>query len=113
MRKAIATLMTAVVLAAPVAQAEGTPITVEFQYDSTKLATEVGAKSVLKSIKAQAKKACTYAAPVTGSIRLDRSCRDDLVDQAIGKIRLAAVAEGEKAVYVFASLETEADTSNQ
>ncbi len=113
MRKAIVTFVSAVVLAVPVAQAEGTPITVELKYDSTMLATETGAKAVLQSIKAQATEACAYTKPVSGAHHVDRACRDDLVDKAIGKIRLAAVEDGEKAVYVFASLETETKTSNQ
>jgi|GEM_PF-2324363 len=113
MRKAIATLMTAVVLAAPVAQAEGTPITVDIKYDSKQLATEAGAKAVLKDITAQATKACRSTSPVTGAVRLDRTCRADLIEKAIGKIRLAAIEDGSKAVYVFASLETESDTVAQ
>lgn len=113
MRKTIATLITAAALVAPTAQAEGTPITVEMKYDSTLLTTEAGAKAVLKSIKAQATEACTSVRPVTGQIRLDRDCRDDLVEKGIGKIRLAAVEKGLPAVYVFASLDTDQETSNQ
>ena len=110
MRKTVATLIAAAALAAPFAQAEGTPITVQFKYDSTLLATEAGAKSVLKSIKAQDADACSFRAPVTGMPTLDRSCRDDLVEKAVGQIRVAALEDGHSVTYVFASLETEAET---
>ena len=110
MRKTVASLIAAVALAAPFAQAEGTPITVQFTYDSSLLATEAGAKSVLKSIKAQAMEACAFVKPVTGVPTYDRVCRDDLVQKAIGEIRLAALEEGQATAYVFASLETDAET---
>ena len=110
MRKTVATLIAAAALAAPFAQAEGTPITVQFKYDSALLATEAGAKSVLKAIKAQATEACAFRAPVTGMPSLDRACRDDLVEKAVGQIRLAALEDGQAVTYVFASLETETDT---
>ena len=113
MRKTLVTLIAAAAMVAPFAQAEGTPITVELKYDSTLLATESGAKSVLKSIKQQAADACSYLMPVTGLPTFDRSCRDNLVDQAIGKIRLAALEDGQSATYVFASLETELETLAQ
>lgn len=110
MRKTVATLIAAAALAAPFAQAEGTPITVQFKYDHTLLATEAGAKAVLKSIKVQATEACSFKAPVTGISTHDRACRQDLVEKAIGQIRLAALEQGQAATYVFASLETEAET---
>ncbi|MEP1143002.1 MAG: UrcA family protein [Henriciella sp.] len=113
MRKTLVTLFAAAAIAAPFAQAEGTPITVELTYDSTLLATDAGAKSVLKSIKAQAQEACTYVRPVTGAITYDRDCAADLVRTAIGEIRLAAVENGQATTYVFASLETDAKTLNQ
>lgn len=113
MRNSIATLITAAALAAPIAHADGTPITVELKYDSTLLATDSGAKAVLKSIKAQASDACTSVTPVSGLIRLDRDCRDDLVDKAIGKIRVAALEDGLQPVYVFAAAPSEDETLNQ
>lgn len=113
MRKILVTLMAAAAMAAPFAHAEGTPITVELKYDSALLATESGAKSVLKSIKQQAVEACSYAKPVTGLPTFDRECRDNLVDQAIGKIRLAALEDGQAASYVFASLEGASDARTQ
>ena len=113
MRKTIVTLLAAAALAVPFAYAEGTPITVELKYDSTLLATESGAKSVLKSIKKQAADACSYSMPVTALPTFDRTCRDNLVNQAIGKIRLAALEDGQAASYVFASLEDSADTLTQ
>ena len=113
MRKTLVTLIAAAAVAAPFAQAEGTPITVELTYDSTLLATEAGAKSVLSSIKQQAAEACSFTMPVIGTPTLDRACRDDLVDKAIGEIRLAALEEGQATTYVFASVETERKTSAQ
>ncbi len=113
MRKAIATLIAAVALAAPIAQAEGTPITVNLTYDSTLLATVDGAKSVYRSIRSQATDACSHKQPVTSQVRVDRTCRDDLVDQAIGKIRLAAIEDGLQPLYVFAALESDEGTSKQ
>lgn len=110
MRKTVATLITAVALAAPFAHAEGTPITVEFKYDSTLLATEAGAKTVLASIKGQATEACSFKQPITGLPAFDRACRTDLVEKAVGQIRVAAVEGGQAATYVFASLETEPET---
>ena len=110
MRKTVASLIAAAALAAPFAQAEGTPITVQFTYDARLLATETGAKSVLKSIKEQAIEACSFTKPVTGMPTYDRSCRDDLVDKAVGEIRLAALQEGQATAYVFAALETDAET---
>ena len=47
MRKILATLFAAAAFAAPLAYSEGTPITVNLEYDSTLLATEAGAKTVL------------------------------------------------------------------
>ena len=113
MRKTLVTLITAAAIAAPLAHAEGTPITVELKYDSALLATESGAKSVLRSIKQQAKEACSYSMPVTALPTFDRTCRDNLVNEAIGKIRLAALEEGQAASYVFASLEDAGDTLTQ
>nr|WP_070960368.1 UrcA family protein [Hyphomonas sp. Mor2] len=113
MRKAIATLIIAAALAAPIAQAEGTPITVNISYDSTLLATEEGAKSVYRSIRSQATQACSNTQPATGLFRVDRDCRDDLVDQAIGKIRLAALEDGLQPLYVFAALESDEESSKQ
>lgn len=113
MRKTIATLFAAAALVAPIAQAEGTPITVKMTYDSTLLATVEGAKSVYNSIRSQASAACTSRKPAAGLIRLDRDCRDDLVDKAIDKIRLAAIEDGLQPTYVFASLDSDEPTSKQ
>jgi len=113
MRKILATLFAAAAFAAPLAYSEGTPISVELRYDSELLSTEAGAKSVLKSIKEQAKDACTYVRPVTGTITYDRECSKDLVEKAIGEIRLAALEDGREATYVFASVETASETSAQ
>lgn len=113
MRKTLVTLFAAAAIAAPFAHAEGTPITVELEYDATLLATEAGAKSVLKSIKAQATDACSYAAPVTRAQMIDRDCRNDLVEKAIGEIRLAALEDGQTATYVFAAKDTGVATTAQ
>ena len=110
MRKTVATLIAAVALAAPFAQAEGSPITVQFTYDSTLLSTEEGAKTVLKDIKKQAVEACSYTKAITGMPSYDRDCRDDLVEKAIGEIRLAALEDGQATTYVFAAIETEDET---
>ncbi len=111
MRKALVSLFAAAAIAAPLAHAESTPITVELKYDSTLLATEAGAKTVLKSIKRQATKACAFVMPVTGMPTFDRGCRDDLVDKAIGEIRVAALEDGQALTYVFASLDIESDVT--
>lgn len=113
MRKILATLFAAAAFAAPLAYSEGTPISVELTYDSKLLSTEAGAKSVLRSIKKQAKTACSYVRPVTGTVTFDRECSKDLVEKAIGEIRLAAVEDGRAVTYVFASLETETGSRNQ
>ena len=105
MRKTVATLLAAATLVAPFAQAEGSPITVQFTYDSTLLSSEAGAKTVLKSIKKQATKACSYKKPVFGTPTFDRECRDNLVELAISEIRLAALEDGKATTYVFASLD--------
>lgn len=105
MRKTVATLLAAAALAAPFAQAEGTPITVKFKYDATLLSSETGAKAVLKSIKEQAVEACAYKKPVYGAPTFDRACRDDLVSKAVSEIRLAALEDGRATTYVFASLD--------
>lgn len=112
MRKSLVTLLAAAACATPFAQAEGTPITVDFTYDSALLATEAGAKAIVKSLKDQATEACAFQQPITGVRMLDRTCRDDLVADAIEKISLAASEEGQTVTYVFASIETEADTLN-
>ena len=108
MRKSLVTLLAAAACATPFAQAEGTPITVDFTYDSSLLANEAGAKSVLKSITDQAAEACTSAKPLTGVEIVDRTCRDDLVEQAIVKISAAAAEDGKEVTYVFASVDIEA-----
>ena len=110
MRKTFVTLIAAAALVAPFAQAEGTPITVKFQYDSTLLATEAGAKTVLKSIKEQATEACSFTKALTGAPSFDRACRDDLVEKAIGEIRLAALEDGKEATFVFAALDEPRET---
>ncbi len=113
MRKTVVTLLAAATFAAPFAQAEGTPITAEFEYDSALLATESGAKKVLKSIKFQAKKACSYVTPITGVPTFDRACQEDLVEKAVTEIRLAAAEEGKAATLVFASLNISDETTAQ
>lgn len=113
MRKTLVTLLAAASCATFSAHADGKPITVQLTYDSTLLATEASAKTVLKSIKSQAKEACTFTTPATGRVSFDRVCRDDLVNKAIEKIRLAAIEDGQPTAYVFASLESDADTLNQ
>lgn len=105
MRKTVATLLAAAVMVAPFAQAQGTPITVKLTYDSNLLSSESGAKVVLKSIKKQATQACSYKKPVFGTPSFDRACRDNLVEQAISEIRLAALEDGQATTYVFASLD--------
>jgi len=109
MRQTIVTLFTAAILAAPLAQAETTPITVEISYDSDSLASETGAKALLRSIKAQATEACAFENALMGMPAYDRECRADLIAQAIGQIKLAAAARGQSATYVFASLESDND----
>ena len=113
MRKILATLFAAAAFAAALAYSEGTPITVDLKYDSTLLATEAGAKTVLTTIEAQAEEARSFTRPVTGMVTFDRACSKDLVKKAIGEIRLAALEEGQVATYVFASVETESETRNQ
>ena len=107
MRKSLVTLLAAAACATPFAQAEGTPITVDLAYDSTLLATESGAKSVLRSITDQAAEACTSEKPFTGVEIVDRTCRDELVSQAIVKISAAAAEDGKAVTYVFASVDTD------
>ena len=105
MRKSLVTLLAAAACATSVAHADGTPITVDFTYDSTLLATEAGAKTVLASITEQAAEACTVEKVFTGVELVDRTCRDEMVEQAIEKISLAATEEGKEVSYVFASLD--------
>ena len=105
MRKSLVTLLAAAACATPFAQAEGTPITVDFTYDSALLATEAGAKTVVASITEQAVEACTVEKVFTGVEVLDRTCRDEMVEKAIEKISLAATEEGKAVSYVFASLD--------
>ncbi len=100
-------------LVTPVAMAQPEAITVEFEYDSNLLATEEGAKLVLATINEQAKTACSYTKPVYGTPSFDRECRDDLVEKAIGQIRLAALEDGKAATLVFASLDTSDVVANQ
>ena len=112
MRKSLVTLLAAAACATPFAQALGTPISVDFTYDSALLATEAGAKAVVKSLTEQATDACKVTKPFTNVELLDRTCRKELVASAIEKISLAASEEGQTVTYVFASIETEADTLN-
>lgn len=107
MRKTLTTLLAAFACATSIAQAEGKTVTANFTYDGALLATEAGAKAVLKSINIQAIEACAFKKPVSGAPSFDRACRDDLVDQAITKISVAAAASGQKATYVFASVDTD------
>ncbi len=107
MRKILVTLLTAAACATPFAHAEGTPITVEFKYDSSLLSNEAGAKKVLRSIKRQAKKACAFRMPVTGMPTFDRDCSDDLTEKAVSEIRLAAAQDGQAVTFVFASADTD------
>ena len=104
MHKTLATLLAAAAFAAPFAQAQSTSVTLELTYDRALLATEAGAKSVLDYVIEQAEDACAYYRPVTGAPTVDATCRDNVVEQAIAKIREDAEIEGTAATYVFASL---------
>lgn len=107
MRKIFVSFITAAAIAAPFAHASGTPITVEFTYDGSLLETEAGARTVLESIERQADKACSYRVPAVGTIRTDRTCRQDLIEKAIIQIRQEAAEEGVVASLVFADASSE------
>lgn len=104
MHKTLATLLAAAAFAAPFAQAEDTSVTLDLTYDRAMLTTEAGAKSVLDYVTEQAEEACAYDRPITGAPTVDAACRDEVIEQAIAKIREDAEIEGTAATYVFASL---------
>ena len=104
MMKPIASLVAAAMLLAPMASAgETTPITVDIAYDKAMLATEAGAAEVLKSIKSQAKAACTtYSASASG-FYTDSKCTKSVVASAVSKIKELQAQEGLAASGTFAS----------
>jgi UrcA family protein len=106
MHKTLASLLAVAAFTAPFAQAEIKTVTVDLTYDRALLETESGVETVLASLEAQAVEACTYASPLVGTPKHDKTCRDEILKNAIAEIRRVSVEEGTAAISVFASLET-------
>ncbi|MEL7111486.1 MAG: UrcA family protein [Pseudomonadota bacterium] len=113
MRKTLATLLSVAAIAAPLAHAGDQTITVGLTYDPALLQTESGAELVLESLERQAIEACTYASPIIGTLKHDRTCSTDLVEQAVDEIRRVSHQEGTVAASVFASVESGSATPAQ
>lgn len=83
MSKFTAPLLALAVLAAPSALAQGeTTITVELSYDPVAVADEAGARTVVSSLKAQAREACTVEATLFYGQKTDLTCVADVVKTA-------------------------------
>lgn len=89
MRKTLLALAISTVLATPVAVSENQAISVDIVYDKTLLATEVGTKEVAKSIRKQAKAACSQRVSIYGSVIVDRDCVADISAKAMAAIKVA------------------------
>jgi len=106
MHKTLASLLAVAAFVTPFAQAETKTVTVDLTYDRALLETESGVEIVLASLEAQAIEACTYASPLVGTPKHDKTCRDEILESAIAEIRRVSYEEGTVATSVFASLET-------
>ena len=113
MRKTLYTIAAIAAFSAPFAKAETNPITVGMTYDPVLLQSEDGAKEVLAALEAQATEACAYDSPILRAPKVDKTCRDELIEKSIDAIRLASLQEGTQATYVFASRETSAQNQGQ
>ena len=85
----------------PVAFAEPQEISVNLTYNGKLLTEEAGAKSVMKSLKAQARDACVYSTAITHVEMIDRDCVDDIVTKAVNTIVVERDAAGLKTADVF------------
>lgn len=104
MLKPIVSIMAAAVILSPLAVAgELKPVTVSISYEKALLASETGATEVLKSIKSQAKAACTSYTPTISGFYTDTKCVKALVESAVSKIRDQQAQEGFATAGVFAS----------
>ena len=90
----------------PVAVAEPQEISVNLSYDGKLLSEEAGAKSVMKSLKAQARDACVYSTAITHVETIDRDCVTDIVTKAVNKIVIEREAAGLETADVFMNRST-------
>lgn len=90
----------------PVAFAEPKEISVELLYDGELLAEEAGAISVMKSLKSQARDACTTQTSLTYMDQIDHRCVKSVVSAAITKIVAERDAAGLETADVFAKRAT-------
>ena len=87
MLKFSASLLAAAMIFAPASFADtGTKITVELSYDTAALTDDSGARSVLRSLRAQARKACAIPATLYSPSHVDHSCVDEVVTEAVSEI---------------------------
>jgi len=93
MFKPTVSILAAAMILAPVASAEslkGTErlreVTLHMEYDPAKLTTEEGTASLVKSLKREARRACSQRISVMSSYYVDFDCADTLVKAAIQKI---------------------------
>ena len=106
MSKRLLPLAALAVAFSPVAIAEPQEISVDLSYDGKLLNEEVGAKSVMKSLKAQARDACVYSSAITNIKMIDRDCVSDIVTKAVNKIVVEREAAGLETADVFMNRST-------
>lgn len=103
MSKFIAPLFAASLLFSPAALAKDfEEISVELEYDNSILENDEGAKSVLKSLKKQAKSACQYQVAYNSIEAVDRACVKSVVAKAAAEILAERSAAGLETAPVFA-----------
>lgn len=104
MLKPILSIMAAAMMLSPLAVAgELKTVTVNISYEKASLASETGASEVLKSIKSQAKVACTSYTPTVSGFYTDTKCVRTLVKSAVSQIREKQAQGGFATAGVFAS----------
>ena len=100
------TLIALTTAVSPAAFADPQEISVDINYDGALLADAEGAKSVMESIEAQAKAACTTRSAFTYSKTVDEDCVEIVITNAVNAIVADRQAEGLDTAEEFASLAT-------
>lgn len=85
----------------PATFADTQEVQVEIEYDSTLLADDASAETVMESVKSQARKACSYNTSITHIPSVDSKCTADVVTKAINAIVAERHAAGLETAEIF------------
>lgn len=106
MKKFAVSLIAFATAVSPAAFADSTEVVVDIKYDGALLVDAEGAKSVMKSIVAQAENACTSRSAFTYTKTVDDACVEMVISNAVNAIVAERQAEGLDTAEEFASLAT-------